>query len=926
MTPTFEAYIADYNYSAVRLSCLLCAGLFPAGVALDYMTHREFVGQFLLLRAGASLFALALLALSRWSALRRYSYLLIFALIMGCTLIMEVMVVKLEGAGSPYYAGLNLCTLGAGLVYVWTGRQALYTCLMILLIWAVPALYMKPDVYGLVFNNFYFLVSTAIIAVSANVARYNLARREYEARTALARASAELESSLERIRELDRLKSQFFANISHELRTPLTLITAPLQDLLHRETGGGTFGTAARATLEIILRNALRLHRLIDGLLDLARLEAGRLRLKVAPLDLCALLRSVVAAFQPAADTMGIALRLQIDLPGSAEAQALVVLGDSDKLEVVLTNLLGNAVKFTERGGHVAVRLQRGAGAEVHLSVSDDGPGIPLRDQPHIFERFRRVESPGRKQGGAGIGLALVKELVELHGGTVTVQSEPGRGAEFLVRLRTDRLAALQEAHAPSDDRASGEMPSAASVPMPRLSLDEIMPQGPALLHVNESLDSQRHQALMSGETTVTAPPPEVPLNSEPSGKRAQSGAHALRGEAQSGNAGEVSGISGIGDELRHRARVLVAEDNADLRRFLYDLLSEHYQVEVVADGRAALEAAQRHPPSLLLTDVMMPHLSGIELCHQLKSDPRTSSVPVILLTARGGVEETLEGFAHGADDYLVKPFNPRELQMRVAVQLKLRRLSAQVADAARLAAVGTLAAGVAHEIKNPLNAINTGAAALRRREAKEALSGKPTSGQGEVLDMIEECVARIADITTALTDHARPADGEGMTLCDLRQGVESTLRLLGERLRSANVDVVRDYRTTRQIIGRPRQLNQVFLNLLDNALRASPSGGHIHVTLAEVGGDRVALRVRDEGGGISLEDQDRIFDAFYTTRPTGEGTGLGLYLSRQIVDAHGGTIRLRSEPGKGAEFLVELPIQPAVALPLTRAVAEARS
>ena len=182
-----------------------------------------------------------------------------------------------------------------------------------------------------------------------------------------------------------------------------------------------------------------------------------------------------------------------------------------------------------------------------------------------------------------------------------------------------------------------------------------------------------------------TAPPPEVPHSSEPSGKRAQSGAHALRGEAQSGNAGEVSGISGIGDELRHRARVLVAEDNADLRRFLYDLLSEHYQVEVVADGRAALEAAQRHPPSLLLTDVMMPHLSGIELCHQLKSDPRTSSVPVILLTARGGVEETLEGFAHGADDYLVKPFNPRELQMRVAVQLKLRRLSAQVADAARL-------------------------------------------------------------------------------------------------------------------------------------------------------------------------------------------------------------------------------------------------
>jgi signal transduction histidine kinase len=350
------------------------------------------------------------------------------------------------------------------------------------------------------------------------------------------------------------------------------------------------------------------------------------------------------------------------------------------------------------------------------------------------------------------------------------------------------------------------------------------------------------------------------------------------------------------------RAHILVAEDNSDLRRFLQDLLALHYKVEAVADGRAALEAVRRQPPDLLLCDVMMPHLSGTELCHKLKADPQTQGLPIILLTARGSIEETLEGFAQGADDYLVKPFNPQELLVRVSVQLKLRRLSAQVAQHARLAAVGTLAAGVAHEIKNPLNAIHTGVAALRR---------KPDSpGRGELFDLLDECVGRIAEIATALTDHARPADGEGLSPCDLKVGLESTLRLLAERLREHGVQVVREYRTNQKVLGRPRQLNQVFLNLLDNALRASPQGGRIFLTVMDEGPDRVVVSVRDEGPGIGRDVRERIFDPFFTTRPPGEGTGLGLYLSRQIIDAHGGTLRVISEAGQGAEFRVELPVK----------------
>jgi signal transduction histidine kinase len=847
MTPDFKSYLEGQNDAAVRLTCILCAALMPAGLVLDFLTNADHVREFLVLRLLAAAISLGVLFISRISAMRAHSYPLIVLVILACTGAIELMIIRLgEAATSPYYAGLNLCILGSGLVYVWSGRQALWACLMVLTMWLIPALWSRPTLHGQFTNNFYFLLLTSIIAVAANAMRYNLARREYEARTALAQASTELHASLERIRELDRLKNQFFTNISHELRTPLALITAPIEDILSR----GGYPEALGSTLQVVLRNALRLHRLIDGLLDLARLEAGQLRLRVTSIDLAQLVGGVVAAFQPAADSMG--LKLRLELPSEPAPGPLM--GDPDKLEVVLTNLLGNSVKFTERGGEINVSVHYTDEA-VELSVHDTGPGIPVSEQPFIFERFRRVESPGRKQGGAGIGLALVKELVELHGGTVRVDSTPGTGACFTVHLR------LGTAHLRNEllEESTSVSSSAELRPV-------VASANPALVHVEGALD------------------PKL----DPPGRSATS----------SQQIPTVLPLTGHG-----RAHLLVAEDNPDLRKFLYELLSPYYNVATVADGRAALEAITSRLPDLVLADVMMPHLSGIELCQQVKNDTRTRTVPVILLTARSGIDETMEGFSHGADDYLVKPFSPRELLMRVAVQLKLRRLTAQVANAARLAAVGTLAAGVAHEIKNPLNAINTGAAALRRRSEITPVL------QAEVLEMIEECVGRIAEITTALTEHARPADGEGVSLFDIKKGVETTLRLLADRLRNSGITVVRDYHCERLIVGRPRQLNQVFLNLLDNAVRASPSGSRIYLTLADGAPGCVRLCVHDEGPGIPPENRERIFDPFFTTRPPGEGTGLGLYLSRQIIDAHGGSLQVESIVGQGTEFIVELPV-----------------
>lgn len=852
MTADFKSYLQDYNYAAVRLTCILCAVLMPAGLLLDLLTNRQFVGEFLVLRALAALVSLGILGLSRLRSLRRHSYILISIVILACTGAIELMILRLgEASSSPYYAGLNLCILGAGLVYVWSARQAMGVCVMVLLLWLVPALWGHPSLYGPFFNNLYFLVLTSIIAVAANAMRYNQAHREWEAKSALSRTSAELQTSIERIQELDRLKNQFFTNISHELRTPLALITAPIEEMLSRSG----LPDVHRNALQVVLRNGLRLHRLIDGLLDLARLEAGQLRLRVINLDMAQLLQSVVAAFQPAADSMGIKLELAVpveDPPGS-------LMGDSEKLEVVLTNLLGNALKFTERGGLIHVELRYLTGA-VEIEIRDSGQGIPENEQAYIFERFRRVESAGRKQGGAGIGLALVKELVELHGGTVSVTSKPGEGATFLVRLQL------------GNEHLRDELIDSPSQP-PSSPQSELLRPGSAqqaLVHVDGALDPRL----------------------EP---------------AHKGNSSQAIPVLAMGGGFS-RAHVLIAEDNIDLRKFLQELLAPYYSVTVACDGKAALDSIHERMPDLVLADVMMPQMSGIELCQQVKRDLRTRTLPVILLTARSGIDETLEGFSHGADDYLVKPFSPRELLMRVAVQLKLRRLTAQVANAARLAAVGTLAAGVAHEIKNPLNAINTGAAALRKRDEMS-----PTL-QAEILDMMEECVGRISEITTALTEHARPADGEGLSLFDVQKGLDTTLRLLADRLRGSSIQIVRDFRTERLIVARPRQINQVFLNLLDNAVRASPMGGRISLTLSETDRDMLSLVVSDEGPGVPIENRERIFDPFFTTRAPGEGTGLGLYLSRQIIEAHGGSLRVGSVQGRGAAFIVDLPVSGPIA------------
>ncbi len=401
----------------------------------------------------------------------------------------------------------------------------------------------------------------------------------------------------EMLAELDRAKTAFFSNVSHELRTPLTLMMGPLDDALNDRAS--PLDAVQRDRLEMARRSSARLHKLVNTLLDFARIEAGRAQANYEPVDLAATTAELASGFRSAMEKAG--LRLVVDTP-TARSLAYV---DRDLWEKIVLNLLSNAFKFT-LAGEVAVGLHE-SDEGFALTVRDTGVGIPAAELPRIFERFHRVAGAGsRTHEGSGIGLALVDELVRLHGGRLTVASREGEGSCFTVTI--------PGGHAHLDPKRIGGTPSLASTATG------------AAAYVDEALRWLPSAAAAQG------------LQPDPGG----------------------------------RPRIVLADDNADMREYIRALLAGSYEVEAVGDGLLALEAVQARGADLVLSDVMMPRLDGLELVRRLRHDPATALVPVVLLSARAGEAARIEGIDAGADDYLEKPFAARELLARVAARIEI--------------------------------------------------------------------------------------------------------------------------------------------------------------------------------------------------------------------------------------------------------------
>jgi signal transduction histidine kinase len=701
----------------------------------------------------------------------------------------------------------------------------------------------------------------------------------------LSAANSELRDANEKLQGLDRAKTSFFSNVSHEFRTPLTLILGPIENALTRP-GGALAGD----DLAAVHRNAVRLLQLVNDLLDFARIAAGGVELAFAPTELGSLTAGLAGAFQSMVEDAG--LRLRVDCP-PLPAPVYV---DRARWEKVVLNLISNAFKFTFQG-EIAVALSW-HGDHVELQVRDTGTGIPEPELPRIFERFHRVEgAPGRSYEGSGIGLALVREIAELHAGCVDVASVQSQGTTFTVSIPT----------------GAGHLPPERIVAAPEGA-------------------SQPTTSLARLGTLLGA------------SLRARSSTAQPDGEAQAEPRSATAG------------RILLADDNADMRNYVLRLLEPYFDVRAVSDGKAALAEARRDPPDLVLSDVMMPEMDGVALVAALRRDPITHTIPVVLLSARAGEEAVVAGLDTGADDYLVKPFSARELLGRVRAHLAmarmraeaenamrelaatraalvselerkngeleaayhdLQRAQAQLVQSAKMASLGELVAGVAHEINNPLafalGHLDTVQRCLRRIEGRlgAALTGEILPDWGRAGDRLREMQAgldRIRDLVLRLRTFSRLDEGE-QKIVSIKESVESVLTILEHRLRE-RVTVVTDFGEPDQVLCYPSLINQALLNLVSNAADAIAERGSVTLSTHAEGADYV-IRVADTGSGIPESIRDRVIEPFFTTKPVGEGTGLGLPITYSIAKKHGGDLELLAGPEGGTVAVLRFPLAP---------------
>jgi len=800
------------------------------------------------------------------------------------------------------------------------------------------------------YRDFFHLVAGHVATAVANARAYEEERKRAEA-----------------LAELDRAKTLFFSNISHEFRTPLTLMLGPLQDLLAERS---TLSQAQREHIELLQRNALRLGRLVNTLLDFSRIEAGRMEAVYEPVDLAALTTDLASSFRSAIEKAGMTLVVTCP-PGLP-----LVYVDQQMWEKIVLNLLSNAFKYTF-AGTITVRLEQKE-TTVEVSVQDTGVGIPAEELSRIFERFHRVKgTQGRTYEGTGIGLSLVYELVKLHAGTVRVTSTPGQGSAFTISLP------LGSAHLPAE----------------RIAAERTLPS----TAVSTSTYMEEALQMLAGQRTISGLLVDIPSTAE----RRQS--FPSRTPADKG-------------EQRLMARILFADDNADMRAYVSRLLGPYYDVLTAADGQAALAAVQESHPDLVLADVMMPGMDGFELLRVLRSDAATNRIPVILLSARAGEEAQIEGIAAGADDYLVKPFSSRELLARVEARLEIARLRKEAEERFRTLAdnisqfvwmadetgwifwynkrwydyTGTSLQDVqgwgwqkvhhpdhvdrvvakirhcfstgepwedtfplrgkdgtyrwflshaipirdeqgqvmrwfgtntditeqkrleqqkddfigvaSHELKTPLTSIKAFAQILERR----FLQGGDISS-ATLLQKMDVQLDKLMSLVEDLLDITKIENGQLQFHFSSFDFNELINEVVEETQRTATRHtIVQDLETSVSLYADRERIGQVLTNLLTNAIKYAP---RIKTVLVKTRctADAIITSVQDFGIGIPKEKQPHLFERFYRveggTETTYPGLGLGLYISAAFIKRHSGSIWIESEEGQGTTVSFSLPL-----------------
>ena len=734
-------------------------------------------------------------------------------------------------------------------------------------------------------------VFTLVFGYRIGMAWAESIRRWDESRAAL---DAERAVS-ERLRELDQLKDEFLASTSHELRTPLYGITGLAESLI--DGAAGEVPEAVKTNLSMIAGSGRRLGQLVNDILDYSRLTHKHLTLQRQPVDLRPLADVVLTLQQPlvAGRDLELINAVPSDLPA---AQA-----DEARVEQILHNLVGNAIKFTEEGrveiaaavagrpresaeaelaaaGGQAGAVVEGDTGELVITVEDTGIGIAEDQRERIFEAFEQADSGiQRAFGGTGLGLTVTRKLVELHGGRIWVESTVGRGTRFSFSL-------------PVSDE--GVQPEAAGQ-RPVSGLMSVEPS--ALVAAN---------ARVAGTGDPDARVPDAPLPDD----------------------SKSPAPMASGGREPEAAHILVVDDEPVILQVLSNnLTSAGYRVTLASNGSEALALAEEQAFDLVVLDVMMPRMSGYEVCRALRERRSLEELPVIFLTAKNQVPDLVAGLRAGGNDYLAKPIGKDELLARIRTHLELLTAHRQLARTAgdleqRNADLARFNYTVAHDLKNPLTTIKN-FLGLARRDAERGETQRlerdleRLQGAAETLDVL---LAELFDFSQVGLQANPPED------VPFGELVAAALAALDNRIvqRRAVVEVAPALPSVR---GDRARLEELVRHLIDNALRYVDGGTVPRIEIGERtdggladGGslrpgaeEQAILYVRDNGVGIAPQYHEKIFDLFQRLDPgASKGTGIGLALAKRVVEVHGGRIWVESEgAGRGATFCFTLPASP---------------
>jgi signal transduction histidine kinase len=856
----FLEYNRAFRINNSRVGCILVMVLVPFGATLDFFVYPGQWIFFLKLRMLCSLLTMGIWwALSKTWGQRHYR-LLGMSWFMLPTFFISLFIFYTEGVLSPYYAGLNLVLIGVTWVAQMDVVESVIAVVLTLVMYTLACWGKGSISSALLFNNYYFIVLTGIIVVTGSYYLNKLRYREYILRFALDQSKADLENSNTKLIELDRAKSNFFANISHELRTPLTLLIGPLDRLRVRENPPSQEERAEM--LDIMYQNAMRLLRLINDLLTLVRMDSGKMEVRPERVELEPFIEGICRSVSAMAREKDIALSWEI----RCDREGFVAL-DRDKVEKILLNLLFNAFKFTPESGRVRVTAV-GEEGRVELAVHDTGTGMSEEDVSRVFERFWQAESSSnRRFQGVGLGLAMVRDLARLHGGEVRVKSRLGVGTSMQVTLD-----ASMELASPEEHLDTGSEPAASQDWLGQLyRRAEFFPA-----HVRGAARQEQDPEARDGG-------PEKPLilvaDDEPEMMR------FLRSQLKSRfRLHEASdGLQAVGLAEKNRYQLILLDfmmphlDGVEVVKRLRDM-PEHRSVPVIILTARADEDSKIHALEAGATDFLSKPFASTELLVRCRN-----------LAAAYELQQEFEN---------------KTRRLEEAMKL-IKETEMQMVQQAKMASLGQLSAGLLHEINNPLNFATTALFLLKKRMLQPET---PADALEKPMKDLQDGIRRVADIVSSLREFTHP-DAKRFEAVDLNEVTTQAVRFV--QIQKSEILLEMQVEVGCRIQGNANQLIHLCINLLQNAADSLREKGGAGKRIGIVGkreGGEVVLIVEDNGKGMSEEVRTRIFEAFFTTKKVGQGVGLGLSICHRIVEQHGGAIEVESLENEWCRFKLRFP------------------